>query len=144
MTIPAKLLQLQKLQGDAVAMLTLLYSPEGMEVFTEMAQDDFSLGWSQLNPQEAQAILFLLNVAQQIVTLSQEQPQSLMFIPKYAFDGFFNVVKQLSPYRAVLTRIEAGELTPYEAKILAGEIQINQGKGIAMSMDQLNALLVNA
>ena len=144
MKIPVKYLQLQKMQTDTAAMLALLYSPEGMEFFTEMAQDNFTVVWSRLTTEEAHAILFLLNIAEQIKAIFAYQPESLNLIPRVVFDGFSNALHQLTPYRDLLQRIEARELTPYEVKILAGEIEIAQGQGVSMTMDQLNALLVDA
>ena len=144
MKIPAKLVQIQQLQNDVIAMLTFLYSPEGIQVFTDMAQEDFSIAWGELTSEEARAFLFLLNTADQINAVVQYQPGSLTLMPQVAIQAFSNASTKLSAYRELLKTIEQNLLSPLEAKIRAGEISIAQGQGVSMSVNQLNNLLVNA
>ena len=144
MKIPAKLLQIQRLQNDVTAMLAFLYSPEGIQVFSDMAEDDFSIAWGELTAEEAHAFLFLLNVADQINAVAQYQPGTLSLMPQVAFKALSNASTKLSAYRELLRKIEQNQLSSLEAKIGAGEISISQGQGVSMPVDQLNKLLVNA
>lgn len=144
MKIPPKLIQLQQLHNDMASMLALLYSPEGLQVFSEMAKENFTISWSKLTPEEAHTLLFFLAIAEQIQVVSQYQPESLTLIPKIAFDGFSNALRQLTPYRELLQKIEAKLLTPFEVKILAGELDIANGRGISFTLEELNDLVNNA
>lgn len=121
------------------ALLAMLYSPEGLQTFGEMANDSFRIAWGELTSEEAHALLLLLGVAEQM----QAIVESLSFMPLVVLRGLGNAHAQLFPFRALLQEIEAGQLPPLEAKIRAGEISIAQGKGTSMSVDHLNTLLVN-
>ena len=141
MKLPVNLL---KGRSDVAALLAMLYSPEGLQTFGEMADNSFHITWGELTGEEAHALLLLLGAAEQMRAVIEQGPQSLSFMPMVILKGFSNAYTQLSPYRTLLQELEAGQLSPLEAKIRAGEISIAQNRGFSVSTDQLANLLVDA
>lgn len=137
-------LNLLKSRNDVAALLAMLYSPEGLQTFGEMADNSFRIAWGELTTEGAYALLLLLGAAEQMQSIIGQDSQSLSFMPLVVLKGFGNAYTQLSPYRELLQEIELGQLSPLEAKVRAGEISIAQGKGTLLSVDQLNTLLVDA
>lgn len=141
MTLPVNLL---KSRNDVAGLLAMLYSPEGLRTFGEIADNSFKISWGELTSEEARALLLVLGAAEQMQVVIGQGPQSLSFMPIIVLKGLTNAHAQLSPYRTLLQEIEAGGVPPLEAKIRAGEISISQHKGVSMSVDQLSNLLVDA
>lgn len=141
MTLPANLLQTR---NETVGLLAMLYSPQGLQMFAEMADDSYKVAWQELTAEEARSLLYLLNVSEQIGTVASRDLNSLGLMPVTVLKGLTSAEKRLAPYRNVLTAIEAGQLSPLEAKVQAGEIAVVQGKGVVLSTDELTNLLADA
>ena len=141
MKIPAKLIQSYT---DVAAMLAFLYSPEAIEVFTEMATDDFAIGWEELTPEEAHALLTLLTIGSTVLSEVDKSPERFGLMPILVVRAFRNACLKLAPYKDLLQRVFEKQLSPFEAKILGRDLSLHQGEGIRMTMDQLNNRLVNA
>lgn len=140
MKLPATLL---KSQNDVTALLAMLYSAEGLATFEQMADNTFSIAWGELTSDEAHALLRLVGISGQIQVMLGQQPTTLSFMPLVVLKGLGNAYAALSPYHSLLVRIEAGEISPLEAKIQAGEIAIGQRQSIVMSPEQITTLLEN-
>ncbi|GAB3956374.1 hypothetical protein GCM10028805_46040 [Spirosoma harenae] len=140
---PAFLQSQQRIHNDVVSMLALLYSPEGIEAFTEMASGNFSIDWEQLTHDQAHWILYLLGVAESYTVL-EHKPDIFSLMPPIIDKALHVVATKLGVYRPILEGIEAGRLSSFEAKVLGGDMDIRQGKGVTVSVDDLLTQLENA
>lgn len=141
MKLPPHLL---KSQNDIASLLTMLYTPDGLQAFGEMAEDKVNIAWAEVTPEEAHAILLLLTAGIQMQKLIEQASDIITFVPPVVLKGLANMYRQLWPYHSLLMDIEARRASGLEAKIRAGEISIANGQGVSMSVEQLNSLLLNA
>ena len=95
-------------------MLMLLYSPEGIQAFTEMATDEFAIQWSELTPDEAHYLLFLVNLADQVKSIAHHA-EVFSLMPPIVNKALTTVLAKLSIYRPVLEGIALGNYSPFEA-----------------------------
>ncbi|TAE32940.1 MAG: hypothetical protein EAZ91_03510 [Cytophagales bacterium] len=147
MKIPAPLLYLQG-QNVLTNAFQIVFSPEGIQAFEEMANSDFPITWSELSREEAQALLFIWQVSDAMrSTLSSESSTVLpvlTLLPAVFIQASANILSKLTPYVPLLQQIASGEVTPFEAKILGGDIELRQGNRKVYTIDQLQHLTADA
>jgi hypothetical protein len=147
MKIPSQLLHLQG-SNVLVNAFQVVFSPEGIQAFKEMANSDFAITWSELSREEAKALLFTWQLSDAMRTTLSGDPSSvpvvLNLLPAVFIQASANIRVRLTPYTSLLKRIAAGELTAFEAKVLGGEIELQQGKSKRYTIDQLHSLIADA
>jgi hypothetical protein len=132
--IPPTLLQAR---SEMVAMLALLFSPEGIQTFTEIAENEFVISWGELTADEARAILFLLGIAESFVA-EPIAPNPFGLMPPIVAKALHNVANRLGRYRPVLEPLSKGKLSSLDAVIQSSEIDFATGYSRSFSLEELN------
>lgn len=144
MTQLTSLLQKQpRIHNDVVSLLRLLYSPEGIQVFEEMATEPLAIRWGELTDDQAHYVLFLLDVAESFTGIDVK-PEMFGLMPPIVGRALARIANELRIYRPVLEGLASGKLSRFEAKLLAGEIDIDNGRGIVLTIDELKKMTINA
>jgi hypothetical protein len=138
--------QLRHMYGQDIlaSAFQVIFSHEGIQVFEEIANDDFAITWSELSREEAYALGILWQMADATKTLLASEPSDLVLLPVVLIKAYGNVLAKLTPYVSLLQRVAAQELTPFEAKVLGGAIELKQGEGKIYELDQLPYLTADA